>query len=102
MIATYSSGFNIKALQGLLNILNADQHIYMYYGSGTRPPCIEDVFWIVFARPRSISVGQNEFLKNQLIKNVKSTNAVSTANSFKDLFGNNRIVQVRIEIELAL
>lgn len=102
IIATYASGFNIKALQGLLNILNADQHIYMYYGSLTRPPCIEEVFWIVFARPRSISEGQLNFLRNQLTKNIKPTSPISSAKSFSELFGNNRIVQVRLEIEIAI
>ena len=93
VVASYAAGFNIKALQGLLNIINADHHIYSYYGSATQPPCAEDVFWIVFARPRSISKGQFKFLKNQLVKHVKGK-SLKDAKRKRDLFGNKRIIQV--------
>lgn len=96
IVATYDAGFNIKALQGLLNILNADHHIYMYYGSETHPPCIQDIFWIVFARPRSISKGQFKFLKNQLSRHVKSNTPISSAKRSKELYGNKRSMQVRV------
>jgi carbonic anhydrase len=95
IVGTYASGFSIKALQGLLNILNADQHIYIYYGSETLPPCREEALWIVFARPRSISEGQMNFLKNQLTRNVKPKVPVTKALTKKELYGNNRSIQVR-------
>lgn len=99
IVGTYASGFSIKALQGLLNILNADQHIYIYYGSETFPPCREEVLWIVFARPRSISEGQMNFLKTQLLRNVQPGIPVKKAKK-KQLFGNSRLIQVRIEFYL--
>jgi len=113
LVANYDTGFNVKALQGLLNIINADHHIYMYYGSETTPPCREDVFWIVFARPRSISKYQFKFLRNQvtrrrktltkeqLLKKQLSKTGKNRAHirksrkhvTRKDLFGNNRMLQ---------
>ena len=102
IVATYGTGFNIKALQGLLNIINADHHIYMYYGSETHPPCREDVFWIVFARPRSISKGQFKFLRNQLVRSILKKNKRSTKKGLESFFGNKRAVQVRIIFKLSL
>jgi hypothetical protein len=96
IVGSYASGFNIKALQGLLNILNADQHIYIYYGSETFPPCREEILWIIFARPRSISEGQMNFLKTQLLRNVEPGIPVSKALNKKQLHGNSRFIQVRI------
>ena len=93
--ATYDTGFNIKALQGLLNILNANPHMYFYYGSETTPPCREEVLWMVYARPRSLSEDQFKFLKFQLAKHKKNQN-VETASDKKDLFGNKRVIQVRL------
>ena len=100
IVASYDSGFNIKALQGLLNIINANHHIYMYYGSDTHPPCKEEIFWIVFARPRSISKGQFKFLKNQLAnhKNLKKNSFVSKDK--KELFGNKRVIQVCLYVNI--
>lgn len=96
IVGSYDSGFSIKALQGLLNILNADQHIYIYYGSETFPPCREEILWIIFARPRSISEGQMNFLKTQLLRNVEPGIPVSKALNKKQLHGNSRFIQVRI------
>jgi carbonic anhydrase len=96
--ATYDSGFNIKALQGLLNILNANQHMYFYYGSETVPPCREEVLWMVYARPRSISEKQFNFLKFQLSKHTKKKQ-VEEAQSRLELFGNKRSIQVIFHIK---
>lgn len=41
-------GLDYTALELLKNILNADTHVYKYYGSETRPPCMENVHWFVF------------------------------------------------------
>ena len=94
IVASYATGFNIKALQGLLNILNSDHHTYMYYGSETHPPCKEDILWIVFARPRSISKGQFKFIKNQIARNVSEGSPVSIAKKANELFGNKRSIRV--------
>ena len=98
--ASYDSGFNIKALQGLLNIINANHHIYMYYGSDTHPPCKENIFWIVFAKPRSISKGQFLFLKNQLANFKNTKKKVSLAKDKKELYGNKRVVQVYFKFNI--
>ena len=63
MAGNTEPGFDIYALQALRNILNYDHHIYKYYGSGTTPPCEENVEWFVFAQPRSASKDQIDFLK---------------------------------------
>lgn len=65
----------------------------MYYGSESHPPCNEDIFWIVFARPRSISQGQFDFLKNQWAQ--EKTNSPQ-AKKNDEFFGNKRSIQVRI------
>ena len=36
-------GLDYTALEYLKNILTADSHVYKYYGSETRPPCMESV-----------------------------------------------------------
>ena len=48
-------GLDYTALEYLKNTLNSDSHIYMYYGSETRPPCMENVKWFVFSKVRSMS-----------------------------------------------
>lgn len=92
-VGLYDTGFNIKALQGLLNTINADPHIYHYYGSETTPPCREEVLWFIFARPRSISSFQFNFLKNQLAKSKIRSQPLKKAKHFDELFGNKRTVQ---------
>jgi len=92
-VALYDTGFNGKALQGLLNALNADPHLYHYYGSETMPPCREEVLWFVFARPRSLSSYQFKFLKLQLAKARKSGKSVLKVKNVNELFGNKRKIQ---------
>jgi len=92
-VGLYDTGFNVKALQGLLNAINADPHIYRYYGSETTPPCREEVLWFVFARPRSISTHQFKFLKKQLAKSKKNSTPVKDAKHFLELYGNKRKLQ---------
>ena len=92
-VALYDTGFNIRALQGLLNAINADPHIYHYYGSETTPPCREEVLWFIFARPRSISSQQFEFLKNQLAKSKNESTPLNSAKNFLELYGNKRFIQ---------
>jgi hypothetical protein len=65
----------------------------MYYGSDTHPPCLEDILWIVFARPRSISQGQFNFLKNQLAQPSDAKKSALDAKRREELFGNKRVVQ---------
>ena len=92
-VGIYDTGFSIKALQGLLNAINSDPHIYYYYGSETTPPCREEILWIVFARPRSLSSYQFDFLKNQLAKSSVKGTLIKYINNFKNLFGNKRSIQ---------
>jgi hypothetical protein len=88
--ATYAVGFNYLAFQGLLNLLNSDHHMYFYYGSETAPPCREEVLWMVFAEPRSISKSQFDFLLLMLAKNKLQGKSVMDARSPAPLFGNKR------------
>lgn len=81
-------------MQGLLNALNADPHIYHYYGSETIPPCREEILWFIYARPRSISKDQFGFLKEQLAKSRNPKTPVPKAKHFLQLFGNKRRVQI--------
>jgi len=80
-------------LQGLLTAINSDPHFYQYYGSETLPPCREEVNWFVFARPRSISKFQFEFLKYQLSKNKNKNIPIKRARTFLELYGNKRKIQ---------
>lgn len=88
--ATYGPGFNILAFQGLLNLISADPSMYFYYGSDTTPPCEEDVLWMVFQKPRTLSRTQFNFLKQLLVKHVDKNKKINEATSRFDLFGNNR------------
>lgn len=92
-VGIYDAGFSIKALQGLLNAINSDPHIYYYYGSETTPPCREDILWIIFARPRSLSKYQFDFLRNQLAKSHIEGRLLKFITNFKQLFGNKRSIQ---------
>jgi len=91
--ANWDVGFNEIALQGLLNILNADSHLYFYYGSNTTPPCKEEVLWAVYAKPRSISKFQFLFLRNQVVKHKDPNLRIGNAQTRHELFGNKREVQ---------
>ena len=77
----------------MLNAINADPHVYHYYGSETQPPCREEILWFIFARPRSISKEQYGFLKQQLAKSVNEKKEVSKAKQFLELYGNKRRIQ---------
>jgi len=93
--ASWSTGFNADALQGLLNIINANAHLYFYYGSNTTPPCKEEVLWAVFAKPRAFSKYQFLFLRNQLCKHKDPKLRIGNAISRHELYGNKREIQVR-------
>lgn len=92
-VGLYDAGFSVKALQGLLNSINSDHHIYHYYGSETSPPCREEVLWFVFARPRSISKYQFDFLKAQLAKTKDEGRDLNLSIDFTKLYGNKRSIQ---------
>jgi len=92
-VGIYDLGFNIRALQGLLAALNADPHIFHYYGSETLPPCREEVLWLVYARPRSLSDFQFEFLKTQLAHSKLSGRNVNKISNAQYLYGNKRSIQ---------
>lgn len=88
--ATYDVGFNHLAFQGLINLINADPHLYFYYGSETTPPCREEVLWMVFGEPRSLSKPQFDFLLLLLAKHKKKGKKVTDALTPNQLFGNKR------------
>ncbi len=94
--ANWNVGFNEIALQGLLNIVNANSHLYFYYGSNTTPPCKEEVLWAVFAKPRAISKYQFLFLRNQLVKHKNPSLRIGNAHTRHELYGNKREIRVKI------
>ena len=94
MPASYNVGFTSVAYQGLLNVLNADSHLFYYYGSETTPPCREEVLWIVYGKPRSMSVYQYEFILKQLGKNTDENKKVDEAQDKSQLYGNKREIKV--------
>ena len=49
-------------------LIQQDEHLFMYEGSETKPPCKEDMRWFIFANPRSCSKAQISFLQAQLMK----------------------------------
>lgn len=67
--------------------------MYFYYGSETQPPCKEEVFWQVFAKPRSLSEKQFEFLKQQIVKKKDGSKIDETVTSSAEVYGNNRSVK---------
>lgn len=89
--ATYQTGFNFLAFRGLLYLLNADRHIFFYYGSETTPPCREDALWMVFGEFRSISKFQYDFL-NKIIAKPKAQDGVAV--NGQQLYGNNRNIKL--------
>jgi carbonic anhydrase len=96
--ATFGVGFNYLAFQGLVNLLNADRHMYFYYGSETTPPCREEILWMVFAEPRSMSKPQFDFLLLMLAKNKHEGKTLTDASTPDNLFGNNRRIILYDEI----
>lgn len=93
--ASFGTGFNYSTFQGLINLIYADPGIFFYYGSETAPPCREDVLWMVFAQPRSISSDQVDFIKQLMAKNINNMqlNGATITESAR-LFGNNRRIVV--------
>lgn len=90
--ASYPLGFNYLTFEGLIYALNADNHVFYYYGSETSPPCREDVFWTVFAKPRSISQEQFDYL-NALITKKKNKAEGKKVSSHNQLYGNKRNIK---------
>ena len=88
--ATYAVGFNYLAFQGLLNLINADRKMFFYYGSETYPPCREEVLWMVFSEPRSISKPQFDYLLLTLAKNKQEGKKLTDAKTPNMLYGNKR------------
>ena len=67
--------------------------MYFYYGSESKPPCIENVLWAVTALPRSMSKKQQEFLHKQMGKTIQGEKDKQGAKSAKDFYGANRKVK---------
>ncbi len=88
--ASYSVGFNYLAFQGLLNLINADRQMFYYYGSETFPPCKEDVLWMIFTKPRSISKPQFDYLLLTLARNKDEKLQITDAKTPNMLYGNKR------------
>lgn len=65
---TYGVGFHATTYDGLLIDIQSDPKIFTYYGSQTRPPCSEDVLWILTGEPRTVSSEQLEYIRNILQK----------------------------------
>lgn len=91
--ATFPTGFSYVAFNSLINLLNADSHLYFYYGSETVPPCQENVLWMVFANPRSISQSQNDFLQQLLVKGINQE-----TKSIENAYGNKRNIIVLLSL----
>ncbi len=90
--ASFNTGFNYIAFKGLIYVLTSDYHVTFYYGSETSPPCREDVLWIVYPKPRSISQAQFDFL-NKLIAKPRKKEDENKISSHKQLYGNKRDLQ---------
>lgn len=84
---------NYNAMMGLKNMLTYDPEMFFYYGSGTTPPCSEDVFWMIFSKPRSISERQMNTLKLMIAKMVTEKGVKEGPSRFN---GNNREIKVFI------
>lgn len=98
---TYDAGLHYVAFNGLLNLLNLNGHLYYYYGSETKPPCNEDVLWIVFGQPRSISKHQLDYLVKVLGKTNNGEKIQGTPNP-GELYGNKRELFVKSIVYLGL
>ena len=89
----FDIGFTSEAFKGLVNLINANPSMYYYYGSETKPECLENVFWQVFAEARSMSQSQFRFLMHQLVFRLDGTKADDRVASYLDVFGNKRNAQ---------
>lgn len=88
-------GFDVFAFNNLRNVLNVDYQMVKYLGSLTQPPCSENVAWFIFQLPRSMSVFQKEFFKQQMQQVHDDANLVANEHISKEFqFGNNREVQI--------
>lgn len=96
--ASHAVGFNYLAFQGLLNLINANPHLYFYYGSETAPPCRENVLWMVFAQPRSLSKPQFDYLLLTIGKHKDGKN-LTDARTPNQLYGNKRNIVLYDDIE---
>jgi carbonic anhydrase len=85
---SYGKGFNYSALEGLINLINMDSEMFFYYGSETAPPCREDVFWMIFSKPRAIGSHQATFFNTLMTRHQKNKDEAGK------LFGNNRRIRV--------
>jgi hypothetical protein len=97
----YDYGINYMSFQSLQKLLNADSQIYFYYGSQTVPPCQEDVLWMIYSAPRSISKSQIEYLMATLTKNKQGI-PIEQAKLASELYGNKRSLIVRTFLTIAL
>jgi hypothetical protein len=89
----FDAGFTSDSFQGLHHLIDSDAGMFYYYGSGTVPPCTEDVFWQVFSQPRAVNEAQYQFLYHQLVKLKDGRKVDKSATSPNDVFGNNREVK---------
>lgn len=85
--------FRADAFQALMKILNVDASFYMYLGSETIPPCIENVKRIVFQQARSLKDTQFKYLLHQLVRQNNGHPYDENVASPLDLHGNNRTLQ---------
>ena len=76
--ATYDVGFNYVALQGLINLINSNSEMFFYNGSLTTAPCNEDVMWMIFGEPRTISKFQFDYLKKFMVMSSDTKKAMMT------------------------
>ena len=68
--ASYSSGFDYIAFEGLMNLIASNREMYFYYGDKTSSKC-DNVIWMVYKEPRSISHSQLEFLSEIILKKIR-------------------------------
>ncbi|MGB7299611.1 MAG: carbonic anhydrase family protein [Burkholderiaceae bacterium] len=59
-------------------LLPEDQRYYEYMGSLTRPPCTENVRWLMLRQPISIAAGQHEIFESLFAPNARSLQAHNT------------------------
>lgn len=88
--ATYDVGFNYVALQGLINLINSNSEMFFYNGSLTTAPCTEDVMWMIFGEPRTISKFQFDYLKKFMVM----------SSDLKKVVGSNKKIVVLIFLNL--
>jgi len=70
----------------LNKFIDTKESFYFYNGSNTLPPCVEEVYWLVFENTYTISQSQLDEVKSW----IKSTTSEKNARSVKKL--NDRVV----------